>query len=1423
MSVLLVAGDSAEHLATALASIESQVLESTIEVVVVDRSADDRTASVVAAWSRRVGIPAHVQPSGADEEPELALHRGLVACCGAYVALLDAGDEWLSVDALQQRVRLLDEHPGLSMAATRTLVVDSTTGGSRTVPALDAQLPEGGATAADLADGGWPVTSSSVVYRSEVLHRLDPGVFETSACRRLLDLATTAYGPVGLVPDVATSHRVHPGGGPGPDQDGAPLDARALLPEHGHLLGPAVLRQLRGDAALDPVADRTGSAAVPTAVPDAATAGGRTPGARRGVVVLDDYFPTKGTGFRIAEFDWMLRQGVVAEVMTTVPDLPSLLTEYATLHPETHRQVSSYDARRLGDFECASVMFLNNAAHFVADLERAGLPFVLTLYPGGGLNPGTPRTERMLRRVLASPMLEHVITTQPVVTELIRSSSDVPVTEVLGVTVDPGYLRPGPGLRTDHFGTGKPVLDVCFVAHRYTADGSDKGWPVFLQTLRLLTDAGLPVRGHVVGGFGPADVDAEHAHLPLTFASTLSTPELRAFYAGMDVVLSPTAAGRLAPGAFDGFPTGACVEAALCGVALVATDPLGQNRLFTDGHDIHMPPADPVEVAQRVLDMVAEPGGLQRVAQAGLRTARRAYGVDAQLWTRRRILEAARTPERAQTTAVRADPLVSVLVPTYNGERFLRAALRSALGQSHRNIEVLVGDDGSTDRTPEILRAVAAEDPRVRVLRFDPNVGPLENPRRLLAEARGEYVKFLMHDDVLATDCVRELVRGMESYPEATLAFSQRVLIDEDGRPVPGHEFAKVADRPGLIEGRPLGDHVLVNCANVIGEPTTVLFRREDVAPEDLWLVDGRTVDVLNDVQLWLKLLAEGPAFYTPNTLSRFRQHAGQNSHNPRYVGRGERDWARLIDWGARNGFLLDAGQQRRAQARALLEAAARLHSLIDTPDHGAALEAAYLSTAALVELTRPTAGTPTQGLPERAHGAAVREHLAQELDVWTRAHPVALAVPALDQAEVDATVQALREVLAAGVAELAVVAVPPADLEAAIPLLETALAAGPDIDVELVPSDAPAMMFTGPWLAVVPHGGRWHESRSIATWTFDPAGHTAGPAAGAVEVPPLTRRGLAECREVLAGVQEEIGDPSAMWTALVDAQFRRSGRRTELLTTVGEEFIRDFERRRADVPADRPFFTGTHAGGVRFLGDARDWPSALHAVDPGCNSILIDALRAELSRRPGDFVDVGTNIGVLAVSIAAHLAPGGQVLAFEPSPDTARLAAATIALNDADNVTLLDAAVSDADGSLSFNTTPGNSAIASARRHQFGLLNEWESVTVPAVRLDTLHAAGELDGVSVVKIDVEGHELGVLRGALGFIAAVRPTVVFEYTPVAAADHGWTQEDAVALLRRAGEFEFTALSESDGGVLPFPLPAGHSGQVNVFARPVGQG
>lgn len=436
-----------------------------------------------------------------------------------------------------------------------------------------------------------------------------------------------------------------------------------------------------------------------------------------------------------------------------------------------------------------------------------------------------------------------------------------------------------------------------------------------------------------------------------------------------------------------------------------------------------------------------------------------------------------------------SEPLVSVLVPTYNGERFLRPALRSALEQSHRTIEVIVGDDGSTDRTAQILAAVAAADDRVRVITHARNLGPYDNALALLEAARGEYVKFLLHDDVLATDCVREMVRGMQAAPEATLAFSHRALVDEDGRPIQGRAFPKLRDRTGLVDGRELGDHMLESCTNVVGEFTTMMWRRADLDLDGLWQVDGRRLDVLTDLKVALALLARGPAFYTPRTLSRFRLHPTQNTWKPWFFARGVRDWPRLLDWSLRQGFLQDPDRQRRAFATALAMASARVAELATGPDHGPALEAVLLSTARLVELGAGEPLTPARSVMHRAHDSDLLARFRQELDVWTTEYPVALAAPALDATEIRGTVLALREVLGAGVAKKAVAAVPVDLLDQAVPLFESALAELPDLDLDLVPADDPGgILADTPWLAVAPAGSSWHDGRARAVWSFDSA-----------------------------------------------------------------------------------------------------------------------------------------------------------------------------------------------------------------------------------------------------------------------------------------------------------------------------------------------
>lgn len=125
-------------------------------------------------------------------------------------------------------------------------------------------------------------------------------------------------------------------------------------------------------------------------------------------------------------------------------------------------------------------------------------------------------------------------------------------------------------------------------------------------------------------------------------------------------------------------------------------------------------------------------------------------------------------------------PLVSIIVPVYNVERYLARAVDSLLGQTYPHLDIILVDDGSTDRCPQICDNYARRDHRVRVI-HKPN-GGLSDARNVgLDRARGELLTFLDSDDYLATDAIGRFVRAM-AHEGVDAVCCGLNLVDSDGR-----------------------------------------------------------------------------------------------------------------------------------------------------------------------------------------------------------------------------------------------------------------------------------------------------------------------------------------------------------------------------------------------------------------------------------------------------------------------------------------------------------------------------------------------------------------------------------------------------------------------------------------------------------------
>lgn len=235
-------------------------------------------------------------------------------------------------------------------------------------------------------------------------------------------------------------------------------------------------------------------------------------------------------------------------------------------------------------------------------------------------------------------------------------------------------------------------------------------------------------------------------------------------------------------------------------------------------------------------------------------------------------------PDRS--ALARQAPLVSIVTAAYK-PRYLRQALESASRQTYPNIEILVCDDSAQGEIEALVLSMQQVDPRIRYMRNPkPNFEyARENHRLCVREARGDFIKFLNDDDLLAPNCVERLVNCFAHNPDITLATSKRQRIDENGNNLPDITATQAAvANDAVLDGLHVGNALISTKVNFIGEPTTALFRKselEKVGP-DLASIDGQKMVGIFDVAIWLNLLTRGNMVYLVEPLSFFRVHGEQ-------------------------------------------------------------------------------------------------------------------------------------------------------------------------------------------------------------------------------------------------------------------------------------------------------------------------------------------------------------------------------------------------------------------------------------------------------------------------------------------------------------------------------------------------------------------
>jgi glycosyltransferase involved in cell wall biosynthesis len=219
--------------------------------------------------------------------------------------------------------------------------------------------------------------------------------------------------------------------------------------------------------------------------------------------------------------------------------------------------------------------------------------------------------------------------------------------------------------------------------------------------------------------------------------------------------------------------------------------------------------------------------------------------------------------------------MVSIVVASYNYERFLKNRIDGLLAQSYSDIEIIVIDDMSTDNSVSVLNNFASNR-KVRVIANNSNSGWVAVSNQGLAESLGEFVMFANCDDIADVDLVKGLVEPLFLQNSIGVSFCRSSMIDENGFRTGtdfsfrSRSFRRYCRESGMIPKQLFQEMLLHSC--VIPNLSGVLFRRELLEE-----IGGfsRRYEICSDWHLYFELSKRTNVFYTSTELNGFRQHNG--------------------------------------------------------------------------------------------------------------------------------------------------------------------------------------------------------------------------------------------------------------------------------------------------------------------------------------------------------------------------------------------------------------------------------------------------------------------------------------------------------------------------------------------------------------------
>lgn len=214
---------------------------------------------------------------------------------------------------------------------------------------------------------------------------------------------------------------------------------------------------------------------------------------------------------------------------------------------------------------------------------------------------------------------------------------------------------------------------------------------------------------------------------------------------------------------------------------------------------------------------------------------------------------------------VKNQPLVSVVMPAYNANGYIRAAVDSILAQTYKNIEFIIVNDASTDETPQVLKAYAKQYPQIKVLNNKIRLGGPKSAARAMKHAKGEYIARMDADDITLPQRLEKQVEYLERNKETVALGGQCYLIDKTEKIIGIKHFPTDFEQ--------IKKYIFKFCP--AQQPALMIAHKRLPKNFDFY---GHGMAPVEDVELFFKLFQHGKVENLPDYVLKYRIHGENNS-----------------------------------------------------------------------------------------------------------------------------------------------------------------------------------------------------------------------------------------------------------------------------------------------------------------------------------------------------------------------------------------------------------------------------------------------------------------------------------------------------------------------------------------------------------------